>query len=139
MYRQLLYISSQTHLGHPDSNDVHLFPGMATCRARQSSLAHEERESLQKSGHHEILQSEWVWLDRAGRGAPRRKPISRGWANEARETNTVSSLEKTFRSVMEFSIPLYREDLLRGDGKGGYTVKECLANRELTGRIDGTP
>lgn len=39
--------------------------------------------------------------------------------------------------LMEFSIPLCREDLLNGGGKGDYAVRECLLERELTARIDG--
>ena len=39
--------------------------------------------------------------------------------------------------VMEFAIPLCREELLKDDGKGTYAVKECLASVELVRHIDG--
>lgn len=38
----------------------------------------------------------------------------------------------------DFSIPLSREELLKSDGRGSYTVTEVLSPQEITSRIDGT-
>ena len=37
----------------------------------------------------------------------------------------------------EFSVPLTREELMRDDGHGSYTVTELLSPPEITCRIDG--
>ena len=47
-------------------------------------------------------------------------------------------LTTSMTSVLEFHIPLSREDLLRQGDRSHYVVSECCTAAEVTSRLEGT-
>ena len=63
-------------------------------------------------------------------------PRMRTWSTHARE-KTADVCKFSDFLVMEFQIPLSREDLLRPSGGSQFFVSECLSLRDIVSRMEG--
>ena len=63
-------------------------------------------------------------------------PRMRTWSTHAREKTADVCIFSGFL-VMEFQIPLSREDLLRPSGGSQFFVSECLPPRDIVSRLEG--
>ena len=63
-------------------------------------------------------------------------PRMRTWSTHARE-KTADVCKFADFLVMEFQIPLSREDLLRPSGGSQFFVSECIPPREIVFRLEG--